>query len=226
MKKSLETGLSEVEVESKNETSRSGKFFSSSSIERMTASVTNTQLCTGANAVPLVRTESMTSTGEARDNLSTLSMKLAKNTPTVSRKGSCQFAFEDLVKNGIDNDPRQCLSESHGDEDCSPQLRYKLRLNTDDGSATCRAKEGSCKQNLCKCDTQFAQRVSEVYASSYAAENKNFDRSQCIQGPGGQEKQCCGSKDTFPLNRPYRISSQCCDSSTAKIYEIGSDQCM
>lgn len=119
----------------------------------------------------------------------------------------------------------KCLGEAHGDE-CSPSSRYKLRLDTDAGSATCRAKEGSCKQNLCKCDTQFAERVSAVYSSSYGAEKTGYDRSQCVRGAStGQPKQCCGTKDTFPLNRPYRAFSQCCDASSAGVYELGSDQC-
>lgn len=83
-KKSSETVWSEVVAELRSATSRSGRCCSSSSIEKTRPLAISTWPCTAANAVPLVRTASTTSTVEARDSPWTSWTKPAKNTQAAS----------------------------------------------------------------------------------------------------------------------------------------------
>ena len=122
----------------------------------------------------------------------------------------------------------RCLDDEHSDEaeGCSgDQTRYKFKgsiSSTGEREATCSNTPGSCKYNVCQCDLELAKRLSTAVTEwdvSHHSKFGGFDReATCIkngQGNGHEFEECCGDKNTFPLNQ-IRRSNQCCVGTESK----------
>ncbi|CAG5098887.1 Oidioi.mRNA.OKI2018_I69.XSR.g16063.t1.cds [Oikopleura dioica] len=122
----------------------------------------------------------------------------------------------------------KCIDEAY-DNKCARDTRYRLVFQN--GLPLCKNDVGSCQRSVCECDHQFAINMAGVF-EDYSGANwfrGGFDRDlQCFKkdkrsaGEGFEVKPvgCCGTKETFPLNRIYR-SDQCCVEQTATIKDIG-----
>lgn len=124
----------------------------------------------------------------------------------------------------------KCVDEAY-DGKCARDTRYRLGINKKGGDPepVCKNDLGSCRRSVCECDKQFAKNMAEI---SHQFELRNWFRGgfnrerKCkkkARSPSEYDVKplgCCGTKETFPLNRIYR-SDQCCVEETAEIKAIG-----
>jgi len=125
----------------------------------------------------------------------------------------------------------KCLESEHSDEktECEASSRgYNVKLIEDQGvkSLECVDKVGRCRRNICECDRAFAYAMAAAendYNKKYLGK-KGFERAtECKSSgaralgaiPAGEFQDCCGTKDTFPYNKP-RHEGQCCEGFKAK----------